>query len=168
MEEIIICTPQFDREQPLDFPFVPTNAAEFYNIINNASWQTLKSMGFSRWDKWNEVVSENKRKDAKMVVLPVFTVDQLPDVLSGEIVRTNETVLLDLTPKEDLPTDIRGEDLWICLFPAEWYSIIPNGFMLTGLYGEQYPFEKGKSDDDTRYGCLPYGILRNLPEQTLP
>lgn len=48
------------------------------------------------------------------------------------------------------------------LFPGEWYNLIPNGFEVTGIFGKKYQFINGESDDDIRYGCLPYGFIRNF------
>lgn len=48
------------------------------------------------------------------------------------------------------------------LFPCEWYNVIPNGFQLTGLYFHSQVFIKNVSDNDTRYGCLPYGVIREI------
>ena len=62
------------------------------------------------------------------------------------------------------PTELLEVDEDILLFPGEWYHIIPNGFMVTGLYGESYPFNLGESDDDIRFGCLAYGIRRIVGE----
>lgn len=47
------------------------------------------------------------------------------------------------------------------LFPGEWYEHIPNGFDVVDINGKQEKFEKGVSDDDVRFGCLPYGFVRN-------
>jgi hypothetical protein len=52
----------------------------------------------------------------------------------------------------------RGPMLW--LFPGEWYEAIPDGFLVIGLSFKQKAFVRGKSDDDIRFGCLPYGIVR--------
>lgn len=46
------------------------------------------------------------------------------------------------------------------LFPHEWYDRIPEGFEIHGLSGEIYTFAKGVSDDDMRFGALPYGIFK--------
>jgi hypothetical protein len=46
------------------------------------------------------------------------------------------------------------------LFPGEWYSIIPDNFKCLTIGKRVEFFKKGKSDNDTRYGCLPYGFLR--------
>lgn len=51
----------------------------------------------------------------------------------------------------------KGEQLW--LLPGEWYNHIPEGMPLTCIDGTTEPFERGKTDDDIRYGCLAYGII---------
>ena len=45
------------------------------------------------------------------------------------------------------------------LLPAEWYDHIPDGTILESINGEVFEFEHGVSDDDRRFGVLPYGIL---------
>ena len=45
------------------------------------------------------------------------------------------------------------------LYPGEWYDHIPEGYEVIGLSGENYKFAKDESDDDIRYGCLPYGFI---------
>jgi len=59
--------------------------------------------------------------------------------------------------------NLLGEDHgpMLYLFPGEWYPVIPKGFMVVSIMFEEKPFEPGVSDDDIRFGCLPYGILRN-------
>jgi hypothetical protein len=47
-------------------------------------------------------------------------------------------------------------DLW--LFPAEWYEHIPDGYEITDICGRKEKFKRGETDDDRRFGCLPYGI----------
>jgi hypothetical protein len=48
----------------------------------------------------------------------------------------------------------------LILFPAEWYDIIPDGFIVTDIFGEQESFKNGETDDDKRFGCLSFGIKR--------
>lgn len=62
--------------------------------------------------------------------------------------------------RHDAPTQPLSEDMDVWLFPSEWYNSIPNGFKLISISGENHLFEKGKTDDDRRFGCLAYGILR--------
>lgn len=45
------------------------------------------------------------------------------------------------------------------LYPHEWYDYIPNGLTVTNIFGEDEIFEKGKTDDDKRYGMLSFGFI---------
>lgn len=51
------------------------------------------------------------------------------------------------------------DDHW--LYPGEWYDYIPEGYEVVTITGKKEPFRKGKTDDDIRFGCLPYGFKRN-------
>lgn len=59
--------------------------------------------------------------------------------------------------------DLRADDLW--LLPAEWYDHIPDGTLLKDINGKVFEFEHGKSDDDRRFGVLPYGIELDLGDR---
>ena len=107
-------------------------------------------MGFRKWDTMNNIIRENSEMPKhKFISIPCINMDgsDAPD-LTTDVGRKD-------APTEELEID---EDIW--MIPGEWYNSIPNRFLITGLYGETYPFEKGKSDDDIRFGCLPYGIRR--------
>ncbi len=105
-------------------------------------------MGFSIWDTIKNVVHENKNKNKIQII-------EIP------ILHSYEKFKMDIGIGNS-PTDVPDFDAEILLFPGEWYNHIPEGFIVTGLRGEQYPFQNGKSDNDTRYGCLPYGIMRKI------
>lgn len=51
-----------------------------------------------------------------------------------------------------------GKLLW--LFPAEWYDSIPEGYPIVDIMFREERFVRGKTDNDIRFGCLAYGILR--------
>ena len=44
------------------------------------------------------------------------------------------------------------------LYPKEWYEFIPAGYMVTDIFGDNERFVPGETDDDIRFGCLPYGF----------
>lgn len=44
------------------------------------------------------------------------------------------------------------------LFPGEWYEKIPESYPLVCINGKTEFFEKGKTDNDIRMGCLAYGV----------
>ena len=55
-------------------------------------------------------------------------------------------------------------DHW--LLPAEWYDHIPEGTLVEDINGWVEEFEHGVTDDDRRFGVLPYGIKRYGDERT--
>lgn len=48
------------------------------------------------------------------------------------------------------------------LFPREWYSCIPEGYVLRAIDDTEEVFHNGVSDDDSRMGMLAYGFIQNL------
>ena len=54
------------------------------------------------------------------------------------------------------------------LFPGEWYKHLPEGFEIVDISGNKEKFEHGKSDDDIRFGCLPYGFVRKEQKTEQP
>jgi hypothetical protein len=62
------------------------------------------------------------------------------------------------SPRKSRRPDLTGAPmLW--LFPSEWYDHIPDGYEVVSISYYVEKFERGVSDNDIRYGCLPYGIL---------
>ena len=53
----------------------------------------------------------------------------------------------------------------VMLIPGKYYNIIPECFPIVTINGEEEKFKKGITDDDTRFGCLLYGI--RTPKQTI-
>lgn len=51
-----------------------------------------------------------------------------------------------------------GPMLW--LFPGEWYWAIPAGTRIVSITFTQETFLPGVTDNDIRFGCLSFGILR--------
>jgi len=47
----------------------------------------------------------------------------------------------------------------LMLFPGEWYNQIPKGYLVTDISYKSEIFIPGKTDDDVRFGMLPYGLL---------
>ena len=43
---------------------------------------------------------------------------------------------------------------------GECHDTIPNGYEIFDINGDTEFFEKGKTDDDIRGGCLAYGFKR--------
>lgn len=138
-----------ERTEKLDFEFVPENEEQFYKTINEAPWDILKGMGFRKWSSMNEIIQENQegKNDEKTVEIP--------------IINSNESCCMK-TGTKNPPKELLEEDEVILLFPGEWFESIPEGFITTGLFGEEESWEKAKSDDDIRFGCLAYGIRKPM------
>ena len=157
-DSIRIITPQFERTEPLEFEFKPKTTSEFRQIVDSAPWNILKGLGFRKWDSMNNLIAENKEKPvSKVVNIPILNSEDIPPEKRAEY--PTGCLVVDIGRK-DAPTELLEVDEDVCLIPGEWYEVIPDGFMVTGLDGEQYPFKNGESDDDIRFGCLAYGIRR--------
>lgn len=157
-DEIRIVTPQFERTEPLDFKWIPQTDKQFYAIVKEAPWNILKGLGFGKWDNMNNLIAENNKKPkSDLVKIPIINPEDIPE---GERPEYPSGYLVVDVGRKDCPTELLEIDEDVILIPGEWYDVIPDGFIVTGLYGEQYPFKKGETDDDIRFGCLPYGIRR--------
>lgn len=142
--------PQFERTEKLDFEQPPETQEQFFEIVKNAPLDILKGFGFGKWSTMNDVIKENQQK-------PVSDIKKLTPINS------HKEFEFDIG-RGNAPINLIEHDEYILLFPGEWYGIIPDGFDVVGLCGERYKFKKGESDDDIRYGCLPYGITRKIKE----
>jgi len=49
----------------------------------------------------------------------------------------------------------------LMLIPGKLFKSIPQGFPVVTISGGKEKFDKDTSDDDARYGCLAYGVVRN-------
>ena len=59
---------------------------------------------------------------------------------------------------EDIGLGQWDEEIW--LYPAEWYDYIPDGYEIVTINGKTKSFQKGITDDDMRFGCLSFGLLK--------
>lgn len=167
-DNIQITTPQFERTSKRKFEYVPVTEDQFKTVIENAPTDILRGMGFGKWSSMNSLINENNEAKPKHTIsIPLLNPEDALDSFNpdapkqeGKMRIENGSLKVECGKEEGTPTELLDEDEDVLLFPAEWYNIIPNGFIVTGLCGESYPFVKGKSDDDMRFGCLAYGIRR--------
>lgn len=47
----------------------------------------------------------------------------------------------------------------LMLIPGNLFSTIPEGLQVIDIFGEHETFSKETHDDDTRVGCLAYGLI---------
>ena len=152
VDKVEIMTPQFERTEPLEYDWKPTNDKEFEHVIHYAPPKVLLGMGFRRWDTMNNIIEENNNKpESRLISIP--------------IVNTGDTYEVDLGRKSTIPTEPLDPDEDIWLIPGEWYDLIPEGFELTDIFGEAEIFKHGESDDDIRGGVLPFGFRRPVEEK---
>lgn len=156
MEKITITGSQHERTWDLDFNYIPSNDQEFIDTIANAPWYILKGMGFCIWDKYNHVAEKNAAKPEHSIIeMPAYDMN------------LNEagTVKFDVG-RGNAPTVKLEVEHDILLIPGEWYNSIPEGFELIDICGHKELFKKGETDNDIRFGCLAYGIIRPSSMQT--
>ena len=63
------------------------------------------------------------------------------------------------------PDDPSGEGHGplLMLFPGEWYPHIPEGFEIVRIDFRRGTFERGKTSNDIRFGCLAFGVIAYEP-----
>lgn len=94
-----------------------------------------------------------------LVRTPQFTrTPNMPDPAAAPAGWAAFTKLYDLNVAQLKALGCGNWDGGLFLFPSEWYAHIPAGFPVEDINGNVEPFEPGKSDDDIRFGCLPYGV----------
>ena len=49
----------------------------------------------------------------------------------------------------------------LMLIPKKLFDSIPQGYPVTDIFGKSEKFDKNKSDNDERFGCLSFGILKH-------
>lgn len=60
------------------------------------------------------------------------------------------------------PVELNVVDEEILLFPESWGHLIPEGFPITGLFGQDYKFITFLLTEETNFNCLPFGIKRKI------
>ena len=100
-----------------------------------------------------------------------------PQAISGAPEQTKQELASVGLSKEDLlgltieEASLIGFTQWseddpsLYLIPAWLYPALPVGLQVIDIYGEESEFSPETHDDESRYGCLAYGI--NLVESDL-
>lgn len=88
-----------------------------------------------------------KREDGKNVIMPGKTKKWFQSL---KTMRKKELRELGMRQWDD-------GGLW--LFPMEWYNSIPENLTVTDISYTDEKFKNGVSDNDSRFGCLPYGFV---------
>ena len=116
--------------------------------------QIREAIGVGDYEKVEVLLPQFDRTDGKKIVYKPSSAEELDKLKTAP-----KAVLLNLGLRmwdghEDKQTWIH----WI--FPVEWYDAIPDGYIVTDIFGNDEPFMKGKTDDDRRYGALSFGFIQ--------
>lgn len=117
-------------------------------------------------EKLREAIGLEPGEELEITTPQFNRVDGITPVVSGfkfeELPTYPKATLIALGCGRWDEPDENGEVLW--LFPAEWYTLIPEGFEIRDINGKVEHFKKGETDDDQRFGCLAYGFKRKERE----
>lgn len=64
--------------------------------------------------------------------------------------------------KKDKGTHFLKPGQALVLIPGNLFNVIPENYSVISIFGEKEKFKKKYADDDTRFGCLPYGVIKKL------
>ena len=134
--------PQIERN-PLTI--LDLNAPDFVERLKEA-------IGLKPGEKPEIMTPQFTRTDGLTVPVPIIDFTKLSTL-------SEETLKAIGCQKWDEP-NAAGDVLW--LFPYEWYDHIPNGLEIVDINFEKETFEGGKTDNDTRFGALAFGFMRNV------
>ena len=82
-------------------------------------------------------------------------------------VPVTEEDLLDLTFRQAKALGFKKweEESNLYLFPQWMYPMLPEGIQVVDIFGKEETFSKNTHDDESRLGCLAYGIhIENTAE----
>jgi hypothetical protein len=137
-EQVIVTTPQFVRPRGDPAPAAPPASREEWKRLADESKQALKERGLRAWSQL---------------------------VRAGTAQHKERRLQQDGQLWEDV--DENGTHL-LMLFPGEWYSKIPADLEIVDIFGVRESFVPGQTDDDIRFGCLSFGVVIPLVQETEP
>lgn len=111
-------------------------------------------LGIKKGDKVEIVTPQFDRTDGKAILYFPNSVEEFNALKSMSKEMLLKLGLLMWNGHEDKKTWIH----W--MYPYQWYDFIPQHYMVTDIFEVDEPFIKGVTDDDRRFGCLPYGFIQ--------
>lgn len=111
--------------------------------------QLTKALGLNPGESVNIVTPQFTRTDGRAITYFPCTIEEY-----AALPQYRE----DTLKKMGCQKWERKEDTILWLFPHEWYSVIPDGLMITDIFWNEEVFERGKTDDDIRFGALSFGF----------
>ncbi len=135
-----------DMKLPIGTPVLSMDSPTFSDDL-------AKAMGVKPGDTIEIMTPQFERTDGEKVGVPAPVADPafwkiLPQWSDADLKAIGMQVW-DINEKGTL-----------YLIPYQWYDHIPEGTELTCIDGKPEVFAKGITDDDRRFGCLAYGVLK--------
>lgn len=109
------------------------------------------AIGLQPGEKLEIMTPQFERTDEMQVPAPDMSADDFR-LLATRDEATLKAMGLGIWDRDDKGTH------W--LFPAEWYSRIPDGLEIVSISGETKVFKRGETDVARRFGMLSFGFLQ--------
>lgn len=115
-------------------------------IVNCLVWYTNQMAAIAQYSAWSnefcrKEVKENTDKFLK----------EIKDLIDWENLTEEEACELRF-----MKFNMGTEEIW--LIPLYLFPIIPKGIELTSILGDTFVYTDQELDNDTRLGCVAYGI----------
>ena len=117
----------------------------------------VQAIGLKPGESLEIITPQFERTDGMQVPVPDFAAIADFEALATKDAATLKAMGLGIWDEDEKGTH------W--LYPAEWYSRIPNGLEVLSISGERKIFIRGETDDDRRFGMLSFGFLQASLEQ---
>lgn len=111
-----------------------------------------KAIDLQPGEKLEIMTPQFERTDGVQVTTPDFI-----SIADFEALPTKDATTLKALGLGIWDKDANGTH-W--LYPAEWYSRIPDGLEILSINGEVEIFKRGETDDDRRFGMLAFGFMQ--------
>lgn len=133
------------------------NISEIKQMIQNGPWALNRIVEVNLYKSWSDEYCRRTLKDAfenfkKGLIDEGFNLDELKECDGVTLRDFGLKVWGNLDDKTDL---------WV--FPVWMYEMVPDGYKVTDIFGDEEEFKHGKTDDDQRMGCLSFGFA--LPRE---
>lgn len=115
-------------------------------IQNCLTWITNRVSETIIYDNWSDDLKIKQNKEAF-------------DTFYSELKKHIDITKLTIEEAKELRFrrwDEELPDLW--LFPLYLVPLIPEGLEVMSISGDKFKYEKDKTDNDIRFGCVAYGI----------
>lgn len=133
------------------------NISAIKQMIQNGPWALNRIVESNLYKSWSDEYVRTSLKRA----FDEFKAELLKEGFDlDELKKLDGVTLRDFGLKVFDHLD-DNTDLWV--FPVWMYEMIPDGYKVTDIFGNEEEFKHGEIDDDQRMGCLSFGFA--LPKE---